>query len=316
MSTATNTDPKPSGKIVIAGGTGLIGRHTAQQLHEAGCEVVVLTRRNGTNSDPWEHATWDGRTVGDWAKHLERASAVVNLAGRTVDCIKTPDHCDEILRSRVDATTTIGAALREVQTPPPVWVQMSTAHIHGDPPEAVCDEDSALGLGLAPDVGRAWEQAYTESVPTGMRQVITRTSFVIGKNGGAFPVLRRLARLGLGGRVSHGRQGMSWIHEDDMSRLIVRGIADETMRGIYMATAPNPVSQEDFMRALRRALGVPVGLPASEWMVRFGAHYLMRTDPELILYGRYCVSKRLKEEGFEFKYPEIDEAMQALCDAD
>ena len=82
-----------------------------------------------------------------------------------------------------------------------------------------------------------------------------------------------------------------------------------------MATAPNPVSQEDFMRALRRALGVPIGLPASEWMVRFGAHYLMRTDPELILYGRYCISKRLKEEGFEFKYPTIAEAMQALCDA-
>ena len=313
MSTTTHTERKPSGKIVIAGGTGLIGWHTARQLHEAGCEVVVLTRRNGTNSDPWKHATWDGRTVGDWAKHLEGASAVVNLAGRTVDCVKTPDHCDEILRSRVDATTTIGAALREVQTPPPVWVQMSTAHIHGDPPEAVCDEDSALGLGLAPDVGRAWEQAYAESVPTGMRQVITRTSFVIGKNGGAFPVLRRLARLGLGGRVSHGRQGMSWIHEDDMTRLIVRGIADESMRGVYMATAPNPVSQADFMHALRRALGVPVGLPASEWMVRFGAHYLMRTDPELILYGRYCVSKRLKEEGFEFKYPGIDSAFAALC---
>ena len=312
MSAATKTDPKPSGKIVIAGGTGLIGRHTAQQLHEAGCEVVVLTRGAGTKSDPWQYATWDGRTVGDWAKHLEGATAVVNLAGRTVDCIKTPDHCDEILRSRVDATTTIGAALREVQTPPSVWVQMSTAHIHGDPPETVCDEDSALGLGLAPDVGRAWERAYAESVPDGMRQVITRTSFVIGKNGGAFPVLRRLARLGLGGRVGHGRQGMSWIHEDDMSRLIVRGIADETMRGVYMATAPNPVSQADFMRALRRALGVPVGLPASEWMVRFGAHYLMRTDPELILYGRYCVSKRLKEEGFEFKYPEIDGALAAL----
>ena len=227
MSAATKNDLKPSGKIVIAGGTGLIGRHTAQQLHEAGCEVIVLTRSAGAKADPWQHATWDGRTVGDWAAHLEGASAVVNLAGRTVDCIKTPDHCDEILRSRVGATTTLGAALSEVQSPPPVWVQMSTAHIHGDPPEVVCDEESAIGLGLAPDVGRAWEQAYADSVPQGMRQVITRTSFVIGKNGGAFPALKRLARLGnrlravLGSNHPIAGRTQIELHQLDGVRLVV-----------------------------------------------------------------------------------------------
>jgi hypothetical protein len=251
--------------------------------------------------------------VGDWAEHLDGATAVVNLAGRTVDCIKTPDHCDEILRSRVEATLVLGKAVRGLKTPPAVWVQMATAHIYGDPPEAVCDEDSAFGFGLAPIVGKAWEAAFAEAVLPEMRQVILRTSFVLGAKGGAFPKMRMLVRCGLGGRVGHGRQGISWLHIDDMTRLIVRAIADETMAGVYVATAPKPVSQAEFMRELRRAMRMPIALPAAEWMVRFGAHWLLRTDPELVLYGRYCVSRRLEEEGYEFAFENITDAMADLC---
>ena len=306
-------EPTPAGRVVIAGGTGFIGTNLARHLADLGCEVVLISRNAPKQEGPWKHAQWDGRTVGEWAKHLEGAAAVVNLAGRTVDCIKTPDHCDEILRSRVEATLTIGKALRDIAKPPPVWVQMATAHIYGDPPEAVCDEDSPFGFGLAPIVGKAWEAAFAEAAPSKMRQVILRTSFVLGANGGAFPKMRMLARCGLGGRVGHGRQGISWIHIDDMSRLITRAIADDSMKGAYIATAPNPVSYDEFMRTLRRSVGMPIGLPAAEWMVRFGAHYLMRTDPELVLYGRYCVSRRLEDEGFQFEFPEIQEAIGELC---
>jgi len=305
--------PIPAGRVVIAGGTGFIGTNLARHLADLGCEVVLISRNAPKQEGPWKHAQWDGRTVGEWAKHLEGAAAVVNLAGRTVDCIKTPDHCDEILRSRVEATLTIGKALRDIAKPPPVWVQMATAHIYGDPPDVVCDEDSPFGFGLAPIVGKAWEAAFAAAAPSKMRQVILRTSFVLGANGGAFPKMRMLARCGLGGRVGHGRQGISWIHIDDMSRLITRAIADDSMEGAYIATAPNPVSYDEFMRTLRRSVGMPIGLPAAEWMVRFGAHYLMRTDPELVLYGRYCVSRRLEDEGFQFEFPKIQEAIRGLC---
>ena len=307
------SEPTPIGRVVIAGGTGFIGTNLARHLADLGCEVVLISRNVPKQEGPWKHAQWDGRTVGQWAKHLESAVAVVNLAGRTVDCIKTPDHCDEILRSRVEATLTIGKALRDIAKPPPVWVQMATAHIYGDPPEAVCDEDSAFGFGLAPIVGKAWEAAFAEAAPSKMRQVILRTSFVLGANGGAFPKMRMLARCGLGGRVGHGRQGVSWIHIDDMSRLIMHAIIGDAMKGAYIATAPNPVSYDEFMRTLRRAIRMPIGFPAAEWMVRFGAHYLMRTDPELVLYGRYCVSRRLSEDGYEFKFPDLPLAMQNLC---
>ena len=202
--TPMKDDAKPTGRIVIAGGSGFLGMNLARNLADQGCEVVVISRNAPAEEGRWKHATWDSRTLGDWASHLEGALALVNLAGRSVDCIKTPDHCDEILRSRVESTEVLGRALRDVQTPPPVWVQMSTAHIYGDPSEdIVCDEDSAFGYGLAPDVGRAWEDAYARSVLSETRQVIARTSFVLGRNGGAVHRLAMLARWGLGGKVGN-----------------------------------------------------------------------------------------------------------------
>lgn len=303
---------KPSGRIVIAGGSGFLGRNLARHLTELGCEVVVLSRRPPDEPFPAFHAAWDARRPGDWVRHLDGASGLVNLAGRSVDCVKTPDHCDEILRSRVEATRALGEAVRGVERPPPVWVQMGTAHRYGDPPEIVCDEDSAFGYGLAPVVGEKWEEAYERGRPEGMRGVLLRTSFVLGRSGGALPRLERLVRWGLGGTVGHGRQGMSWIHERDMSRLFERALGDEGMEGAYVATAPRPVSNADFMRTLRRVLRRPAGLPAAAWMVRLGAPLLLRSDPELALYGRYCVPSRLEREGFAFEHPELEPALRAL----
>lgn len=300
------------GRVVIAGGSGFLGRNLARALILRGAEVVVLSRSKPAGLDGVHHEVWDARTVGDWARHLDGARAAVNLAGRTVDCIKTPDHCDEILRSRVESTRVLGEAMRRIDSPPPVWVQMSTAHIYGDPPSLVCDEDSAFGYGLAPTVGKAWEKAFDEAKPKDTRGVVLRTSFVLGKDGGAMPKLSLLARLGLGGKIAKGTQGMSWIHEDDMDRLFLRAIENDSMRGVYIATAPKPVSNAEFMRTLRKAVGMPVGLPAMEWMVRLGAPLLLRTDPELALYGRYCVSRRLEAEGFEFAYPDLESALSSI----
>lgn len=302
----------PKGRVVIAGGTGFLGQNLARHLVSLGWDVVVVARHTRKDEARWRHATWDARTVGDWVHHLDGASALVNLAGRTVDCVKTPDHCDEILRSRVESTEVLGRALESVQTLPRVWVQMSTAHIYGDPPELVCDEDSPFGYGLAPFVGREWEQAFAGAVPASMRQVVLRTSFVLGKNGGALSRLSKLVRRGLGGTVGHGRQGISWIHEQDMDRLFARAISDDSMRGTYIATAPKPVSNAEFMREMRNALRVPIGLPAASWMVRLAAPLMLRSDPDLALYGRYCVSRRLQKEGFEFLFPDVGSALQNL----
>ena len=301
------TEPR---RVVIAGGTGFLGTNLAQYLTTRGADVVVLGRRPPADTTHWQVVRWDARTPGDWVRHLEGADALVNLVGRSVDCIKTPDHCDEILRSRVEATEILGRALQQVGSIPGVWVQMGTAHRYGDPPDVVCDEDAAFGYGLAPFVAQAWEETFARVAPPEIRQVVLRTSFVLGRQGGALRTLASLARVGLGGTVGHGRQGISWIHEQDMNRLFERAITGDSMSGAYLATAPNPVSNAEFMRELRHALGVPIGLPATEWMVRIAAPLILRTDPELALYGRYCVSRRLREEGFDFLFPDVRSALR------
>jgi uncharacterized protein len=304
------------GRVVIAGGSGFLGLSLAHHLVAAGRGVVVLSRRAPKAIPGVTHVSWDARKMGDWAGALDGASGLVNLVGRSVDCVKTPEHQDEILRSRVEGTLVLGEAMRQVQNPPGVWVQMSTAHIYGDPPVAVCDESSPVGMGFAPTVGRAWEEAFQSSALPVQRKVILRTSFVIGRDhgagGGALARLRTLVRFGLGGVVGSGTQGMSWIHETDMNRIFERALSDDRMQGTYIATAPNPVSQREFMRELRRGMKMPIGLPAFEWMVRMGAPLLMRTDPELALYGRYVVSRRLREEGFEFRFGRLGEALADL----
>ncbi|MDT8368147.1 MAG: TIGR01777 family oxidoreductase [Longimicrobiales bacterium] len=297
--------------VVIAGGTGFLGLNLARVLRQEGHRVTLVSRHPPTESG-WDHVEWDGRGLGSWVKVLEGATGLVNLAGRSVDCVKTPENCDAILRSRVESTRVLGEALRRIDRPPGVWVQMATAHRYGDPLERVCDEDSAFGYGLAPTVGQAWEDTFADARPPEMRGVILRTSFVLGREGGALPRLAMLVRMGLGGRVGHGRQGISWIHETDMNRLFVRALTDPTMSGAYLATAPEPVSNARFMRALRGAMGVPFGLPSFGWMVRLGAPLLMHSDPELALYGRYCVSRRLREEGFGFRFPDVTSALEDL----
>lgn len=300
----------PTGRVVIAGGSGFLGMNLARWLTARGMPVVILSRSAPPPGD-WTHHPWDARSLGDWADTLEGAAAVVNLAGRTVDCIKTPLHRDQILRSRVESTRVLGRAVRACTSPPRVWVQMSTAHIHGDS-ELPCDESSALGEGLAPFVGRAWEEAFDESCPDGVRRAVLRTSFVIGRTGGPLPKLARLARLGLGGTIGSGAQGMSWIHEADMNRLFERALTDPSMHGVYIASSPNPVPNRTFMRELRRAVRRPVGLPAMAWQVRLAAPLVLRTDPDLALYGRYVIPRRLLDDGFEFRHPDLPAALADL----
>src|SRR5450755_2064799 len=152
------------GPIVIAGGSGFLGTSLATHLAASGKPIILLSRHPPKASGPWRHVTWDARTLGEWSRELDGAFGLVNLVGRSVDCIKTPDHQDEILRSRVEATRVLGMAMRSIDSPPPVWVQMSTAHIYGDPPQVTCTEDSPYGYGLAPFVARAWEEEFRASV--------------------------------------------------------------------------------------------------------------------------------------------------------
>lgn len=299
-------------KIVIFGGTGFIGLSLANHLKNKGFNPVIIGRNKPDESVNYTFRKWNATSVGEWLEELVNCKAIVNLAGKTVDCIKTPDNCDLILRSRIDSTKTIGKALKMIENPPKVWVQMSTAHIYGDPPSQICTENSAFGYGLAPFVGKAWEEAFLDSLPKGMREVRLRTSFVVGKNGGALKSLGRIVKLGVGGKSGNGKQGMSWIHEYDMNEIILQAITNESYKGAYIASSPNPVSNKEFMKVLRKEMKIPFGLPAPEFIIRLGAKLVFKTDPELAIYGRYVKSSRLDDEEFSFKFPHLREALKDL----
>ncbi|WP_373512484.1 TIGR01777 family oxidoreductase [Persicitalea sp.] len=302
-------------KVLIFGGTGFIGLSLADHLLSKGLRPVLVARKKPADSVEHDFIAWDAISTGEWINELNGAKAIVNLTGKTVDCIKTPDNCDLILRSRVDSTKTIGQAMKLIDNPPKIWVQMSTAHIYGDPPAQLCTESSSTGYGLAPFVGKSWEKAFYESLPDDTRGVVLRTSFVIGRNGGALASLKQIVKLGLGGTVGDGTQGMSWIHEYDMNEIIYQSIVNDSYEGMYISSAPNPVSNKVFMRLMRKKMNVPIGLPAPEFIIRIGAKLLFRTDPELVLYGRYVKSERIGQAGFRFKYPTLDEALDDLIDA-
>ena len=301
-------------KVIIFGGTGFIGTALAEYLSQHKFHPIVIGR---TKSDArFDFVQWDGINNGAWADTLNHAYAIVNLVGKSVDCIKTPLNIDEILKSRVDATRLIGEALKSVANPPNIWVQMSTAHIYGDSETRVADEDSTLGYGLAPFVGKHWEAAFQESALAETRKVVLRTGFVLDKTGGAFMKLKQIARLGLGGKVGSGKQGMSWIHMQDLNRFITQALTDENVNGVYNVSAPQPLNNSDFMAVLRKKLQIPFGLSSPLFVLKLGAKLFFKTDYELLVYGRFVISKRLEALGFQFTYLDLDSALNHLIKND
>lgn len=300
-------------RIILAGGSGFIGRHLADHLASLGHEVVILTRDPAKveTTSPVRAVAWDGRTIGPWAHELDGAKALVNLAGRNVNCRYHRKNRDAILHSRLDSARILGQALHTCKHPPAVWVQAATLAIYGDRGEERLTEESPTGQTFSPDVARAWEAAVDEAALPTMRQVILRISFALGTDGGALPTLATLARLGLGGSVASGQQYYSWIHIDDLCRIFQLAIEHPQMSGIYNTTSPLPVRNEMFMRRLRQAVGRPWSPPAPTWAIHLGC-FFMRTEAELALRSRYGVPRRLIDMGFSFDYPDLDTAMNNL----
>lgn len=308
-------------KIVIPGGSGQVGTVLARAFHHEGHEVVVLSRHIRTR--PWRVVSWDGATLGDWSTELEGCDAVINLAGRSVNCRYTPANRKEILDSRVMSTRVVGQAILQARRPPPVWLQASTATIYAHRYDAPNDEPSGLIGGAEPnapstwtfsiDVAQAWERAFNEAVAPQTRKVALRSAMTMSPDaGGIFDALLGLVRRGLGGTAGDGRQFISWVHSEDFVRAIRWLIDHEDLDGIVNIASPNPLPNAEFMRVLREVWGTPVGLPTTKWMLEVGAVF-MRTETELILKSRRVVSRRLLEHGFVFEYPCWPDAARDLC---
>jgi uncharacterized protein (TIGR01777 family) len=305
-------------KVVLAGGRGQLGAILTRALRARGDEVVVLSRASGAadaaTADGGRVVAWDARALGPWAAEIDGAQAVVNLAGRSVNCRYTQANLRAMMSSRVESARVVGLAIAQAARPPKVWLQMSTATIYAHRHDAPNDETSGQIGGDEPDapaywrrsieIAQAWEQAQQEARTPRTRRVAMRTAMVMSPDeGGVFEVLLRLARLGLGGPVAGGRQWISWIHDRDFAHAAALLIDRDDIEGAVNLTAPGPVPQREFMLALRAAWGARVGLPAARWMAQIGA-FLLRTDTELVLKSRRVAPGRLLAAGFAFDFPE------------
>lgn len=301
-------------RIVIAGGSGFIGQAIVECLHDA-FEIVVLTRSASREAAHARYVNWDGRTAQAWWKVLEDAAAVINLAGKHVSCRYTPENRREIDASRVNSVLAIANAIRMCANPPRVWIQASTTAIYGDAGERICDETAPPGDGFPVQTATLWEKTFNETCTPKTRRVVLRISFVLGRAGGVLQMLARLARAFLGGTVGTGCQYISWLHIDDLVRIIRIAIEQGDMSGVYNATAPTPVTNHEFMRTLRHVLQRPWSPPAPAWAVKIGCWFL-RTEAELALTGRRAVPTRLQQIGFRFEHTDLKVALASLLSAD
>lgn len=311
-------------RIVLAGGTGLIGAALARRLRERGTEVVVLTRSkprrrgDGVREVQWDAAADcnpldDNRPPPAWWREIDGAHALVNLAGSTIDCVHTPENRRRILTSRLESVRALGAAIRACATPPTMWVQTSAVGIYGNT-ERRCAEDAPVGSSFKADVCVQWEAAFAAACPPAVRGVVLRVGVVLARKGGAYPSLARVTKAFLGGPAGNGGQGISWILLDDLEEIFLRAVSDGSMRGVYNACAPEPASNAEFMRTLREVLQRPWAPPAPAFAIKLVAPLVMKTDASLVLEGQYAVPARLVAENFRFKAPRLVSALTALAD--
>lgn len=305
--------------IVLAGGSGFLGNALSKKLLARNYEVIVLTRSPRARSDGAKEIVWDAKSLGDWGKFVDGAEVVINLTGKSVDCRYNEKNRRGIVSSRVDSTRAIGEAIAKCHQPPRVWLNASSATIYKHTFDMPMDEAGETGATpeakdeFSIEVIRQWENALNEANTPRTRKVALRITLVLGRNGGVFPVLRRLARFGLGGKMGSGRQFVSWIHEEDFCRAAEWIIANENLSGPINLAAPNPLSNAKTMQLIREACGAPFGLPATEWMLEAGAFFL-RTETELILKSRRVVPGKLSDSGFQFQFPDLRDALKNLCE--
>ncbi len=308
-------------KIVIPGGTGQVGTVLARAFHAAGHDVLVLSR--SPQPAPWRVMSWNGTTPNDWISEIDGADVVINLAGRSVNCRYTKANRESILTSRIDSTRIIGEAIAHACHPPRVWLQASTATIYAHRYGAPNDEFTGILGGEEPDapdtwrfsidVATSWERALSQSVTPGTRKVLMRSAMTMNPDPGSiFDTLLRLIRFGLGGKAGDGHQYVSWIHYQDFIRAVLWLIDHDDIAGPVNLSSPNPLPYTEFMRILRSAWGISIGLPATKWMIEIGA-FFMRTESELILKSRRVIPGRLDRTGFQFLYPHWNEAARNLC---
>jgi len=351
-------------KIIIAGGTGFMGQGLVKYFGRDN-DIIVLSRQSGdshknlysekliSEKDGFNirYAKWNGETIEEtWAKEIEGADLVINLAGKSVNCRYHRKQKQQIFDSRTNSTKAIGKAIRKSISPPKVWINAASATIYKNTLDRPNDEangiisdwkkdnmpynlidqlryrknkllarivhgrDSAtykeLDLDFSVQVCKLWEKTFFDENTPLTRKIAFRTAITLGAGGVIIPYLN-LCKFGLGGKHGSGKQMFSWVHIEDVARMIEWAFEHESAKGIYNCVAPNAVSNFSFMKNLRQVAGQRIGLPSPSFLLETGA-FMIGTETELILKSRWVVATRATNEGFEFNYRFLDDALRNI----
>lgn len=292
-----------SKKVVLAGGTGFVGRYFEEKFSKLGYEVKIISRQD-------KHISWDNQK--GVIQALEDAELLINLAGKSVNCRYNAKNKEEILRSRTETTRILGEAVLCCKKPPPLWINSSTATIYRHAEDRpMTEENGEIGTGFSVDVAQEWERAFFSFELPHTRQVVLRIAIVLGQGGGVMIPYTYLTKFGLGGIQGSGKQMFSWIHLEDLFQIVLFVQNRTDLEGVFNCSSPNPVTNRELMAQLRKTMNKRLGLPAPGWMLELGAIFI-RTETELILKSRWVIPDRLQKEGFTFKYERLDSTLEQI----
>lgn len=299
-------------KIVIAGGSGFIGSELLHHFVTNKDEVVILTRSQSKIVENVRFVHWDASTEGDWQSHIENSDVLINLTGKSINCRHTKANKLEIINSRVNATNILQKALKKLKSKPRLWINASGASIYGQNNHKLYTEDDLeKGDDFSSKVAQIWESAFFQEEIEGVRKVALRISLVLSNNGGVYPIFRKLTKFGLGGTLGSGNQMFGWIHIIDLLKMIDFIINKENITGPINCVSVNSPKNKDFMKALRKSLSFPFGIPQPKFLLKIGG-LIIGTEGELIYSGINAYPKRLIDNDFKFEFENCQEALNDL----
>ena len=299
-------------KIILAGGNGYLGKVFAEYYRNLAFEIIILSRRTAANQGNITTLVWNGVDEDTWKDSLEGADLLINLCGKNVNCRYTEKNKAEIIDSRINPTKLLGDVIANLQSPPKLWINITSATIYRHAEDRAQDEETGeIGYGFSIDVCRQWEQTFFKTSTPQTRKIALRMGIVLGSRDGAFPRLLNLVKFGMGGRQGDGQQYVSWVHEQDAAKSTEWLMQHKEMEGVINCTAPEAVRNAEFMKLIRDAYGVPFGLPSPAWLLEMGA-VVIGTETELILKSRWVAPKRLVDSGYSFIFPKAEYAIKDI----
>ena len=299
-------------KIVIAGGSGFLGKLLIQYFMNRDYRLTVLSRKKYQDQNNLKFVEWDGYHKGDWVEELSDADVLINLCGFSVNCRYNDTNKQAIYDSRLDSTLLLGEVLESLDYGPTLWLNASSATIyrHSYVP---MDENAPHGEGFSVDVCEQWENAFYQYKNTGARQIALRMAMVFdAQEGGAYDHMKEAVRLGFGGGLGQGSQYVSWIHGHDFCRAIEFLIKNVELEGDVNISSPFPIINREMMAIVAEHQSHVLSMKCPEWLLSIGS-FIKQTEKELVVKSRCVIPKKLNKAGFKFHYPRMSDAANEIA---